>query len=239
MTDRIAHPLTRLVKQTPVIGPIARRLARAPLVDRLRQRLGFHGSADYWDARYRAGGGSGAGSHGRLAHFKAEVLNPFVRRRGIRSVVEFGCGDGAQLGLADYPSYDGVDISPAALRLCMDRFANDTTKRFHLASQLPPRFGPFDLALSLDVICHLVEDAAFDIYMRRLFAHATGHVVIYACDRDRPGTAPHIRHRAFTPWIERHQPRWRLVATIPNRHPYRPSNPDETSSADFHFFERL
>ena len=54
-----------------------------------RRRLGFRGSAAYWDARYRAGGNSGAGSYGRLAAFKAEVLNEFVRRRGIRSIVEF------------------------------------------------------------------------------------------------------------------------------------------------------
>jgi SAM-dependent methyltransferase len=238
MTDHAARPLTKLVKQTPLIGPLARGLARMSLVERLRQRLGFRGSAAYWDARYRAGGNSGAGSYGRLATFKAEVLNEFVRSRGIRSVVEFGCGDGAQLALARYPRYDGVDVSPTALRLCMDRFAGDTTKNFHLADKLPAGFGPFDLVLSLDVIYHLVEDAAFDGYMRGLFDHAKNLVVIYASDQDLPGTSPHVRHRAFTPWIERHRPDWRMAAKTPNRYPYDEADPDETSFADFHFFER-
>lgn len=39
--------------------------------------------------------------------------NDFVRARGIDSVIEFGCGDGAQLALAEYPAYGGIDVSPA------------------------------------------------------------------------------------------------------------------------------
>jgi hypothetical protein len=231
-------PLSTLVKRTPIIGPLARSLARTPAVDRLRQRLGFHGSADYWDARYRAGGTSGAGSYGRLAAFKAEVLNEFVASRGIETVIEFGCGDGAQLSLAHYPSYVGVDVSPVALSLCADRFAGDGTKRFHLADALPPDLGLFDLAMSLDVIYHLVEDATFEAYMATLFDHAGRHVVIYASDRDAPGTSPHVRHRAFTPWVASARPDWRLAGVVPNRYPFDPAEPDETSFADFHFFER-
>ncbi|HLZ66872.1 MAG TPA: methyltransferase [Aliidongia sp.] len=238
MPGQAARPLVTLVKHTPLIGPLARSLARAPLVERLRQRLGFRGSAAYWDARYRAGGNSGAGSYGRLAAFKAEVLNDFVHSRGIRSVVEFGCGDGAQLALAHYPQYDGVDVSPAALALCTERFGDDATKRFHLVGALPPDFGPFDLALSLDVIYHLVEDAAFDGYMRNLFDHAISHVVIYASDQDAAGLSPHVRHRAFTPWVAQERPEWRHTATIANRYPFDPAAPEDTSFADFHFFER-
>jgi len=238
MTRAGKSAFTTLVKQTPVIGPLARSLARTPLVERMRRRLGFQGSAAYWDERYRAGGTSGAGSYGRLAAFKAEVLNAFVQAREIRSVVEFGCGDGAQLALADYPAYVGVDVSPAALALCTEKFAGDPAKRFVLADALPADFGPFDLALSLDVIYHLVEDATFDAYMHGLFDHATAHVVIYASDRDAPGPQPHVRHRAFTPWVRVHRPDWSLAGTIRNRYPFDPADPDETSFADFHFFER-
>ncbi|HEV2673902.1 MAG TPA: class I SAM-dependent methyltransferase [Aliidongia sp.] len=227
-----------LVKQAPLIGPLARRLARTPLVEHLRKRLGFHGSADYWDARYRAGGTSGAGSYGRLAAFKAEVLNEFVRSRGITSIVEFGCGDGAQLALADYPSYVGVDVAPAAVALCTERFAADPSKRFYLAGTLPGELAPFDLVLSLDVIYHLVENAVFDTYMRGLFDHARSHVAIYASDLDVPGPSPHVRHRAFTRWVAAERPDWHLAGIVPNRYPFDAADPDETSFADFHFFER-
>jgi len=232
-------PLATLVKHTPLIGPLARSLARAPLVEQMRRQLGFKGSAAYWDARYRAGGTSGAGSYGRLAAFKAEVLNEFVLSRGIRTIVEFGCGDGAQLALAAYPDYVGVDVSPAAVRLCTERFAGDPTKRFLLADTLPKPFGPFDLALSLDVIYHLVENATFEAYMRGLFAAAGSHVVIYASDRDQPGPSPHVRHRAFTPWVALHRPDWRYAGRVPNQYPFDPADPDETSFADFHFFEKI
>ena len=239
MAHSSERSLADLVKRTPMIGPLARSIARAPLVERLRRRLGFQGSAAYWDARYRAGGTSGAGSYGRLASFKAEVLNEFVRSRGIRSVVEFGCGDGAQLALGDYPDYVGIDVSPVAVGLCAEKFDGDATKRFYLADKLPVDFGLFDLALSLDVIYHLVEDAAFNRYMRGVFDHAGRHVVIYASDRDAAGPSPHVRHRAFTPWVRVHRPDWRYAGKVPNRYPFDAADPDETSFADFHFFEKL
>jgi len=238
MTDA-KSPLATLVKHTPLIGPLARSLARAPLIERMRRRLGFRGSAAYWDARYRAGGNSGAGSYGRLAGFKAEVLNEFVRARAILSVVEFGSGDGAQLALATYPDYVGIDVSPAAVALCTEKFRGDAARRFFLADKLPEPFGPFDLALSLDVIYHLVEDTTFDRYMRGLFEHASAHVVIYASDRDAAGPSPHVRHRAFTPWVATYRPDWRYAGKVPNRYPFDAADPDETSFADFHFFEKI
>lgn len=239
MPHSFDRSLAKLVKQTPVIGPLARSIARAPMVERVRRRLGFQGSAAYWDERYRAGGNSGAGSYGRLAAFKAEVLNEFVRSRNIRSVVEFGSGDGAQLALAEYPDYVGVDVSPTAVGLCTEKFAGDAAKRFYRADMLPTGFGPFDLALSLDVIYHLVEDATFDGYMHGLFDHASAHVVIYASDQDAAGPSPHVRHRAFTPWIRVHRPDWRYVGKLPNQYPFDAADPDETSFADFHFFEKV
>lgn len=39
------------------------------------------------------GNNSGAGSYGRLADFKAEIINQFVTENDVREVVEWGCGD--------------------------------------------------------------------------------------------------------------------------------------------------
>ena len=82
-------------------------------------------SAVYWERRYTQGRNSGEGSYGDLAIFKAEALNSFVESRGIQSVIEFGCGDGAQLGLAQYPLYTGYDVSRKAVELCRERFNSD------------------------------------------------------------------------------------------------------------------
>lgn len=93
-------------------------------------RATFQGSTDYWERRYVTGGTSGAGSYGAMADVKAAFLNRFVAEHKVQSVIEFGCGDGNQLALANYPSYIGLDVSRTALDRCLTRFAADPTKSF-------------------------------------------------------------------------------------------------------------
>ena len=231
--------LKALVIATPVLGPAARSIARIPIIKGWRHSLRFQGSSNYWNERYQQGGTSGPGSAGHLAEFKAEVLNDFVAKNNIQSVIEFGCGDGVQLGLAKYARYVGVDVAEGSVANCRRRFADDLTKTFYLANQLPADLGRFDLVLSLDVIFHLVENTVFDAYMRSIFAHAGRFVIIFSSDKDQPGDAPHVRHRAFTQWIKANQPTWKQTGCIPNKYPFDPARPDETSFADFYIFERV
>src|SRR5262245_60176590 len=90
----------------------------------------FPGTKDYWETRYAADGHSGLGSYGKIATFKAEILNAFVAQHEIRTVLEFGCGDGNQLRLARYPHYVALDISKSAIERCSRAFADDRTKPF-------------------------------------------------------------------------------------------------------------
>jgi len=156
--------------------------------------LGFRDSDTYWRKRYRLGGNSGEGSYGEPAQHKAAVLNPFVREHGIQSVIEFGCGDGNQLTLADYPAYLGVDISPDAIALCRSRFRDDPSKTFMTLDDY--RGESAGLAMSLDVLFHLVEDEVYDAYLERLFAAGERFVVIYSTSSDQlKATLGHVRHR--------------------------------------------
>lgn len=207
--------------------------------------LSFPGTLRYWESRYASGRDSGDGSYGRLASFKAEVVNRFVEERGIGSVVELGCGDGAQLSLARYPEYVGVDVSRTAVRLCRERFADDPAKRFLWYDPEDRENGHLpgaELALSLDVIYHLVEDRIYERYMRDLFGAAQRYVIIYSCDDDEPSQVPYVRHRCFTPWVRRHLPEWRLLEHVPNPYPFDPDNSvrewHATSVADFYIYER-
>jgi hypothetical protein len=95
------------------------RIPLAPALYGLYSRLRFPGSGDYWKRRYRGGGNSGAGSYDHLAHFKAEVINDYVRKHDIQSVIEFGCGDGNQLSLLQVPCYAGLDISPTVIEAAL------------------------------------------------------------------------------------------------------------------------
>lgn len=184
---------------------------------RLRQRT-FPGTARYWENRYSKGGTSGAGSYGAPAEWKAEVVNGWVKVLGVTSVVDLGCGDGNQLTFADYPRYLGLDTSSTAVRTCIRRFKDDATKSFlHYEPDTladPAGWLRADLALSMEVIFHLVEDAVFEDYMERLFLSAERYVVI--CNNDMAGgeLAPHLRYRNFTKWVAERCPEWHLMTRL-------------------------
>ena len=213
------------------------------LFDRCRDVLTFKGSGDYWKKRYAMGRDSGAGSYGRLARFKAEFVNQFVTEQDVDSVIEFGVGDGHQLSLAKYPQYVGLDVSETAIACCRERFATDTSKTFvcYEPCDFDTNKDAFqaDLALSLDVIYHLVEDSVFESYMRQLFTSARRFVVIYSSNRREPTVARHVRHREFTSWIDQHISGWQLKQHVPNKYPYDPRDKENSSFADFFVYERV
>jgi SAM-dependent methyltransferase len=192
-------------------------------------------SGAYWETRYRMNGTSGAGSAGRLARFKAAVINGLVSGNDITSVIDLGCGDASQLALLELPAnYLGVDVSPAALARCAERFPE---RRFVTPDALRT-MPPADMTLSLDVIYHLVEDIIFTAAMRTLFSWATRFVVVYASNVDAAWSSPHVRHRRFTDHVAATEPDWRLLAHLPNPYPYDPANADDTSFAEFFIYGR-
>lgn len=156
--------------------------------------LQFRGSTEYWRKRYRLGGDSGEGSSGAAAAYKAAVLNGFVSKHKVGTVIEFGCGDGRQLEYGHYPNYIGVDISLDALEMCRDRFAEDVSKKFITIEDY--RGETAELAMSIDVIFHLVEDAVYEEYLKMLFSSGEQFVIIYSTDEVFHGaTMKHVRHR--------------------------------------------
>ena len=220
----------------------------------------FVTSGQYWEERYADGGHSGAGSYGRLAAFKADIINRVIRDNAYSSVIEFGCGDGAQQALFLPTNYIGVDISRTAVEACSRKYALspetsasaghsvqfitlddfETNTPVHHPAKEEARTAQNtnlnDLALSLDVIYHLVEDDVFDAYMTRLFDHAGECVVIYASDEDKTTPNDHVRHRRFTDWVLTKRPDWRKIEHVPNPYPYDPKDKN-SSFADFHIYK--
>jgi hypothetical protein len=205
----------------------------------------FPGSAKYWEQRYARGGNSGAGSRGAHAEFKAEVLNGFVAEHGIETVIEFGCGDGDQLGLARYPRYLGFDVAPTQLRRTMARFAGDPSKSFALYDPEcfadPSGLITADLVMSLDVIYHLIEDSVYDLHLRHVFGAAQRHVVLFTSDVNGSSLsgdfAPHVRHRPVLRDVAERFPEWRLQRRIDNPRAWRRVG-DSGSVADFFIYGR-
>lgn len=210
-----------------------------PSVMRAYSNLDFRlkkNSSSFWESLYQKGGTSGPGSYGKLAVFKAEVINEFCEKHKINSVIEWGCGDGNQLSLMNFPKYIGLDVSETAIKRCKEMYAEDDTKSFFLINDELSMAEPADLTLSLDVIYHLVEDEIYEKYMSNLFASSKKYVCIYASNYDTEQVG-HVRHREFIPFIKERYPRFKLLNHIPNRYPYDSASENETSVSDFFFFE--
>ncbi len=224
--------LKRTVAAIPILGPLLKRAYFA------RQRQAFADSTSYWLKRYDKGGKSGWGSYGKFARFKAEVINGFVQERGIRTVIEYGCGDGNQLQLGVYGQYLGFDISPTAIEMCQARFAADPSKAFRLMDDYHGETA--ELTLSLDVIFHLVEDEVYEPYMQRLFASSTRYVAVYSSNTDTQVEmqSPHVRHRRFTDWVAAHAPAWNLIRHVPNPYPDMSGDPSQGTFADFYIYAK-
>jgi hypothetical protein len=216
------------------------------LFNRLKRRLlqPKFDSRAYWENRYQKGGTSGSGSYGNLAFFKARIINDFVLKNDINSVIEFGCGDGNQLSLAKYPQYIGLDVSRSVLTRCIERFASDNTKSFFLYDGnyfVNRDVFKCDLSLSLDVIYHLVEQDIYENYLRHLFGSSEKYVIVYSSNVFIPQAQSHSHelHRQFTADIERLFPgRWNLYGIKKNE--FQPSewSDENGSTADFYFFRR-
>ena len=217
------------------VRDVVRPIPGVHQISLLRQRLNFTGSAEFWERRYARGGTSGPGSYGDLAHGKARFLNAFVLANSVQSVIEFGCGDGNQLSLAKYPNYIGLDVSRSAVQHCKSRFSGDPDKSFFLydSTCFVDHIGLFraDLAMSLDVVYHLIEDSIFEAYMEHLFDSSNHYVIVYATNGIIRDDAPHVRHRCFTSWVDNYRPRWRLKEVV-----YGPASGPRR--ADFFVYER-
>ncbi|WP_027001276.1 class I SAM-dependent methyltransferase [Hugenholtzia roseola] len=195
-------------------------------------------SKQYWDSRYSLGGNSGAGSYGQIAEFKAQVVNDFVAKNAIQSVIDFGCGDGNQLQYAQYPHYIGIDVSPKAIEICKAKYKEDSSKSFEIHDEEMVKNLKGDLTLSMEVIFHLVEDDVYFKYLSNLFESSTKYVCVYSTDYDlekpkdiNEQAVSHVRHRKFTNDVMRIFPHFKLIETV--------ETPFEGRQASkFFFFEK-
>ena len=208
---------------------------------RLRQVF-FSGSQDYWRTRYLLGGNSGKGSYGKSAEFKSRILNQFIREKNIRSVTEFGCGDGNQLTYADYPKYIGLDISEQAVKLSSALFDGDSSKNFFVydPGEIEKNKQKFsaDLVVSLDVLFHLVEDDVYRKYLANIFNCAGQYVAIYSSNEEEHGFlhSRHVRHRKFTRHVEEWFPAWELKDILKNNQ-LKNKSKGNGPSVDFFIFQ--
>jgi hypothetical protein len=122
------------------------------------------------------------------------------------------------------------------VRRCRDKFKNDPRRRFLLYDPIAFRAETAvfqaDLALSMDVVFHLIEEEIFAKYIDELFSAATRHVIIYSTNFDKSYPKPHQVDRHFTACLEQRMPDWELTQTVVN--PYK----GKEVQADFFVYAR-
>ena len=184
---------------------------------------------NFWEIRYKSGGNSGSDSYGESADHKASVINNYINKFGIKTVSDFGCGDGNQISLLNgFEEYMGYDISSYALYLCHEKFKGNKKMNFcSLISDLPQA----DLCLSLDVIYHIISQEEYEKYMTILFNKSNRFVLIFSSNHSNNNhDATHIFHRKFTNWIDENRKDFKLIEEVDNL---------LLSSAKFFLYEKI
>lgn len=173
-------------------------------------------NADYWNSRYAEGRDSGEGSRGENALAKAEFVNHIVQEHAIGSIIDWGVGDGQVLAhISNKVPYVGIDVSSVVLGRAQAR----NPGRFFVLAE-PGNHATCwlqaDLALSMDVIFHLVNDKDYRDYLLNLFGSARKLVLIYSTNYAGGRTARHVLRRRFTPDVASRFIDWELAEAPPD-----------------------
>jgi len=157
--------------------------------------------SNYWENRYTVGKNSGFGSYGENAEYKSNILNGVIREYKINSLIEFGCGDGNNLGLYKINNYIGFDIAKKAIDICINTYKNDESKTFiYYEPFLFKASNAFkaDITISFEVLFHLVEDRMYKKYIHDLFISSKKYVLVFSTNFIQESEAIHMKYREFT-----------------------------------------
>jgi SAM-dependent methyltransferase len=185
-------------------------------------------SNEYWESRYKSGGNSGAGSYGEYAEHKANVINNYITKYNIKTISDFGCGDGNQISLLKgYVNYNGYDVSKYVVEKCKQRFIGTSMLFYDDILKLPEA----ELCLSLDVLYHIVDESDYIFYLDLLFSKSKRYALIYSSNHDWNKNEPdYIFHRKFTDWVDKHYQDFILIEEVGNT---------LKTAAQFYLYERI
>lgn len=172
----------------------------------------FPGAYRYWNNRYVSGGNSGSGSRGESLRQKCRMINTFIQAHEIKSILDLGCGDGAVAACLDVNSYLGVDVSSYIVEKNSQAFSNDSKKQFRELTGFSVENNSFDLAISLDVIFHIVNLVDLTKHLNLLYKATGKWVIISSTNYDSPQIY-HQKNWKITEIITKQYPNWTLISS--------------------------
>jgi len=186
---------------------------------------------EIWNNRYQNGGNSGAGSYNELYIFKRDIINDIINKNSIKSIIDFGCGDGNQIKEINTKNYIGIDIAETSIDICKMKYSNDSTKKFYTYNEIDNMNLQSDLTMSLDVLYHILEEERYVTYLKNLFSCSSKYALIYSNNYNGHMDG-HMYPKKFTDDIESMFPSWQLIEKINQKCP-------NISSSDFYLYEKL
>lgn len=149
-----------------------------------------------------------------MAQCKGDVINNFIEKNQIKSILDYGVGDGNQLKLFNTENliYTGIDVSEFIISKCKEEFKDDKTKKFIHVDNIDNKLKA-ELVLSCDVIYYLVEEPVYKEYMDNLFTMSEKYVIIYAPNVNF-NEANHVKKREFIEYIFDNYTTFNLIERI-------------------------
>lgn len=191
-------------------------------------------SSLYWENRYKNGGNSGVDSYNKLALYKANIINLVIKNNNedIKTIIDYGVGDGNQLSLIDIENkkYVGLDVSEFIINKLSEIYKSDKNKEFSLCNSIDFSKLKGELVISCNVLYHLIEEEIYTDYLNNLFNMSERFVIIYANNINKTETE-HVKFRKFTDYIRKNFKEWILIRHLPN--PYNKTSPNE-----FYIYEK-
>lgn len=139
----------------------------------------------FWDERYTSEAwlGSGPGSRGVAAQYKADLLRRIVTANRILSIADIGCGDLCWLdtgdgstGWMDDVDYLGVDIS--AVIVARNAEARPGSRFIVHDIAAAPLDAGAELTVCFDVLLHQVDRPVFDAALANLLRSMRDHALV-------------------------------------------------------------
>lgn len=140
----------------------------------------------WWNSWYGSGHSSGPGSEGKLLEYKVNYLNKLFKEHNIKTVLDFGCGDGVVASKLNCQFYLGVDISDQAIKLCKARINRQgfSFERRHFFDHTPMviknKFASsLDCCMCIDVLYHISDVRVLNKTLETLFTLRARIIVLY------------------------------------------------------------
>lgn len=150
----------------------------------------------YWNRRYQRGSGSSFEPHEGVINFETGLINEFIKKHEIKSVLDMGCGDGSVFQrLRNLPIYHGMDISSIIIARMQQKYEKDDSRMFFEPHTMPDYY--YDLVISIDTIYHLVNDHEYIDYLEKLEKKCKNYLIISSTNYNAYYGGGYIRHRAF------------------------------------------